>query len=98
MDIAEETKCLRTLQEADLSRLQSYLKGGVTTSEEGTTSYAFKVTYGEEQGQLSFSVQDEDGEILQAYMDVNFQTPLGLNRSPLELRILCEHIRDLWPR
>lgn len=97
MTQAEETKCLRTLQEAPLEALQTYLEGGVTRQADGVATYAFQVTFGEDAGELDFDIRQADGEILRAHMDVNFPTALGLNRSPLELRILCEHVRDLWP-
>ena len=31
-------------------------------------------------------------EVLAAEMDVNFSCLIGLNRSPIELRLLCQHV------
>ena len=31
-------------------------------------------------------------EVLAAEMDVNFDCLIGLNRSPIELRLLCNHV------
>lgn len=96
MNLEGETRCLRTLQEADLEALQKHLNGGPGEIIEGIIPYSFEVEFQGEEGNLSFDVDEENGEILKAHMDVNFPAPIGLNRSPLELRILCEHIRDIW--
>lgn len=54
--------------------------------------YYFDVVAGDDEGYLQMDVLAEEKTPVGALMNVGFPTMIGLNRSPLELRILCEHI------
>jgi hypothetical protein len=43
-------------------------------------------------GYLWIQYQPETKEVLAAEMDVNFSCLIGLNRSPIELRLLANHV------
>lgn len=88
----EETLFLRFLQEADATVLREYLS--LRKREEKRNNVirlSFDAHYKEDTGYLWIEV-DENDNILAAEMDVGFPTLIGLNRSPLELRILAEHV------
>ena len=48
-------------------------------------------------GYLWINYQPDTMEILAAEMDVNFNCLIGLNRSPIELRLLATHILRYIP-
>lgn len=43
-------------------------------------------------GYLWIHYRPETKEVLAAEMNVNFENLIGLNRSPIELRLLCNHV------
>lgn len=96
MTRTEETKLLRFLQEASRDELENYLSLQKKEPKADLVLFEFEVTAQDDQGFLHFTVNPIDGNITWAEMNVNFPTMIGLNRSPLELRIVCEHVFDLY--
>lgn len=89
----EETLYIRMLQEAPKETLFSYLKLEKTeTLDSGEVRFHFnaQADTGDE-GYLIIGI-NEDKQVVFAEMNVGFPTMIGLNRSPLELRILAEHV------
>lgn len=43
-------------------------------------------------GYLWIQYQPSNKEVLSAEMDAHFNCLIGLNRSPIELRLLCNHV------
>lgn len=43
-------------------------------------------------GYLWINYEPETMNVLSAEMNVNFDNLIGLNRSPIELRLLCNHV------
>lgn len=92
----EETYFLRLMQVADSETLDTHFTlTSVTDNDDGSTDLRYDVVYEHDEGYLTIKFQREDGALLAAEMDVGFPTMIGLNRSPLELRILAEHILAL---
>lgn len=91
----EETRFLRDLQEATEGELRHHFELESYVKKDGITYVKFAVTKDLDSGYLHYRVA-EDGHISWAEMNVNFPTLIGLNRSPLELRILCEHVHATW--
>lgn len=48
-------------------------------------------------GYLWINYQPDTMELLAAEMDVNFDCLIGLNRSPIELRLLANHVLKYLP-
>ncbi len=91
----EETLFLRFLQEADAMVLREHLTLKKRENHhDNVTRLLFDAQYKDDSGYLWIDV-GADNEILAAEMDVGFPTLIGLNRSPLELRILAEHVVSL---
>lgn len=91
----EETLLIRLLQEADADTLRQYLT--LTCREqinENLTRLYFEAVYGEDSGYLWIHFETSSRTLIAAEMNVNFPTMIGLNRSPLELRILADHVID----
>lgn len=91
----EETAFIRYLQEANEGELRHHCTLEKVETKDGFTTVAFAVVKDFDSGYLHYRVA-EDGAIAWAEMDVNFPSLIGLNRSPLELRILCEHMEATW--
>ena len=91
----EETLFIRFLQEAEKKALKEHLTLTKKEMRDGKTHLYFCVVKGQDSGYLWLDYND-DGSILAAEMNVNFPTMIGLNRSPLELRILAEHVQALF--
>ena len=95
MDRNEETLFIRKLQDATKEELKNFIyfkdskKENYTGKEGYFTLLSFDVIYQNDKGYLNIGI-DENKKVILAEMDVNFKTPLGLNRSPLELKILAE--------
>lgn len=93
----EETYFLRLMQVADKATIDKYFTLSKTEPvEEGAVTLHFSVVYGNDKGYLMIKYRPTDGALLAAEMDVGFPTMIGLNRSPLELRILAEHMLALY--
>lgn len=92
----EETYFLRLMQVADRDTLLEHftLKEHLTNAD-GSREMRFEAHYGHDEGYLNIKYDAQTRELLICEMNVGFPTMIGLNRSPLELRILCEHILDL---
>lgn len=89
----EETYFLRQMQECNAADFAKYFSlTEKRTNDDGALELHYAVTYGTDEGYLTITYLPENGELLAAEMDVGFPTMLGLNRSPLELRILAEHV------
>lgn len=56
---------------------------------------SFDAVEGEDEGYLVIDVLPGEKSPVGAQMDVGFPTMIGLNRSPLELRILAEHVLEV---
>lgn len=93
----EETLFLRLLQEADVDTLREHLTLKEDLLDGEARVLTFDVVSGMERGYLMIRFDNATQTVEKAEMDVAFPTMLGLNRSPLELRILCEHVLDTWP-
>ena len=100
----EETRFLRHMQEADNNELRKYFSLREVKTEEreaqdklNYTCIYFDVSYLDDTGYLKLGITD-DGELILAEMNVNFITLIGLNRSPLELRILSENVLHHFSR
>ena len=92
----EETYFLRLMQVADQATLDEHFHLVKTTENpDGSTDLQFDASYGHDEGYLTIKYDTESGALIAAEMNVGFQTMIGLNRSPLELRILAEHILNL---
>lgn len=92
----EETYFIRIMQTADQDTLDKHFTlAETTTANDGSVLLRYDATYGHDSGYLTIKYQPESGELLAAEMNVGFPTMIGLNRSPLELRILAEHILAL---
>ena len=92
----EETYFLRLMQVADHATIDEHFHLVKTNDNpDGSTELQYDVTYGHDEGYLTIKYDRETGDILGAEMNVGFQTMIGLNRSPLELRILVEHLLAL---
>ena len=63
------------------------------TLPDGTVIHYYEIPDGKRApGYLWIHHNPETKEVLSAEMDVNFDCLIGLNRSPIELRLLCNHI------
>lgn len=94
----EETLFLRFLQEADPATLADYLTLEKKERVKTGLRFDFQVQAKQDSGYLWIIADEGTGAILTAEMDVGFPSMIGLNRSPLELRILCEHVLPVfWP-
>lgn len=92
----EETYFLRLMQVADQATLDEHFHlVAASDNADGSTDLRYDVHYGRDEGYLTIKYNSESGDILGAEMNVGFQTMIGLNRSPLELRILVEHLLAL---
>lgn len=92
----EETYFFRLMQNIDLETFNEYFTLKETTeNEDGSIELHYDVHYGNDSGFLMINYHPTDNELLAVEMDVGFPTMLGLNRSPLELRILAEHVLAL---
>lgn len=95
MNREEETLFIRKMQEADKTLLDKHftlkkISEAKRVSDNHLYTLAeFDVTNERDSGYFNLGF-DKDDTIILAEMDVNFKTPLGLNRSPLELKILAE--------
>lgn len=49
-------------------------------------------------GYLWIHYQPNSNEVLAAEMNINFDCLIGLNRSPIELRLLCNHVLQTLPQ
>lgn len=94
----EETRFLRHMQEADNQELRKYFSLREVKAEEreaqdklNYTGIYFDVTYLDDTGYLKLGITN-DGKLILAEMNVNFITLIGLNRSPLELKLLSENV------
>ncbi|MDO4281956.1 MAG: hypothetical protein Q4C56_10025 [Peptococcaceae bacterium] len=93
----EETYFLRLMQVADKATLdEHFILKENNQNKDGTTTLTYDVTYPPDAGYLTITYIPEPRELRMAEMNVGFQTMIGLNRSPLELRILVEHVLDVY--
>lgn len=97
MNREEETLFIRKMQEADKTLLEQHFSLKSVSQEKRLsdalifTFAKFNVTATPDSGYFNLGFDDSE-QIILAEMDVNFKTPLGLNRSPLELKILAENL------
>ncbi len=92
----EETYFIRLMQAADEDTLNKHFHLTDTIEyEDGAVELRFDVSYGQDRGGMFIKFIPEPRELLMSEMNVGFQTMIGLNRSPLELRILCDHLLDV---
>lgn len=91
----EETYFIRQMQVADQATIDEHF----TLTEEKQIEDGIELRYdarsGKNKGFLMIQYSPSDDTLLAVEMDVGFETMLGLNRSPLELRILAEHMLAL---
>lgn len=92
----EETLFLRFLQEADAETLRQHLRLRERTRTKTGLRFDFSVQAEKDSGYLWIVIDEETDDVLTAEMDVGFPSMIGLNRSPLELRILCEHVMPVF--
>lgn len=91
----EETYFMRLMQVADKGTLDKHFTLTETsTTSDGATFLRFDAAYGHDTGYLTIKFIPEPRELQMAELNVGFPTLVGLNRSPLELRILVDHILD----
>lgn len=65
------------------------------TLQDGTVINYYEIPDGKRPpGYLWIHYKPDTKEVLSAEMDVNFDCLIGLNRSPIELRILCNHVLE----
>ena len=96
MTRSEETFFLRMLQEAEKEELERFLTlEDDAPIEDGRRLYFLARSEEGEKGYLEIVI-DNSGEVRRAEMNVGFPTTLGLNRSPLELKMLCEHVLSVF--
>lgn len=63
------------------------------TQPDGTVTNYYEVPDGKRKpGYLWINYRPGDKEVLAAEMNVNFNCLIGLNRSPIELRLLANHV------
>lgn len=92
----EETYFIRLMQAADEDTLNKHFHLTDTIEyEDSAVELRFDVSYGQDRGGMFIKFIPEPRELLMSEMNVGFQTMIGLNRSPLELRILCDHLLDV---
>lgn len=95
----EETYFIRLMQVADKETLDKHFKLIETAqNKDGSLTVSFDVAYGYDEGYLKIKFLASPRELQMAEMNVGFQTMIGLNRSPLELRILSDHILDMFQK
>lgn len=93
----EETYFLRLMQVADEDTLKKHFHQTDTVNyDDGALELRYDVEYGQDKGGMFIKFIPEPRELLMSEMNVGFQTMIGLNRSPLELRILCDHLLDTF--
>ncbi len=94
MDSAQMTANMRQIEDAlppQLEKLDILKKK--ETLPNGTVTNYYEVPDGKRKpGYLWINYNPETKEVLAAEMDVNFNCLIGLNRSPIELRLLANHI------
>ena len=82
---------------AELEQLVHFQKREVQP--DGTVIHYYEIPDGKQApGYLWIHFHPDTGEVLAAEMDVNFDCLIGLNRSPIELRILCSHVLQTLPQ
>ena len=92
----EETYFLRIMQVADeATLLKHFTLKEQSTTKDGCVFLDYDVQYNKDSGYLKIKFQPEPLDLRMAEMNVGFPTLIGLNRSPLELRILVEHILEV---
>ena len=92
----EETYFIRLMQVADEETLNKHFHLTDTIEyDDGTVELRFDVAYGQDQGGMFIKFNPNPRELLMSELNVGFQTMIGLNSSPLELRILCDHLLDV---
>ncbi len=88
--IAKMRRIERTLP-PDLEQMVVFQKSD--TLADGTVIHYYEVPDGNRKpGYLWIHHNPDTKEVLAAEMDVNFDCLIGLNRSPIELRLLCNHV------
>ncbi len=94
MDMSHAVAVMRQLEEAvppELDRLVQLQKR--ETQEDGSTINFYRVLDGSRApGYLWIQYDPGDRTVLAAEMDVNFPTLIGLNRSPIQLRLTAENV------
>ncbi len=99
MDTAQMTAFMRKIEQTlppELNQLVILAKR--ETLNNGTVINYYDVPDGNRpSGYLWINYNPETMEILAAEMDVNFPCLIGLNRSPIELRILSNHVLKYIP-
>lgn len=99
MNTAEMIAKMRQIEDAVPPELNEIVKfAGVYLHEEGlrTNRYCIYDEY-EKPGFLKITFNPETGEITAADMNVNFPSRIGFNRSPIELRLLVNHVFQYLP-
>lgn len=92
----EETYFIRLMQVADKETLLKHFTFvKEVANKDGSITVHYDATYQKDSGYLKIKFIPEPRELQMAEMNVGFQTLIGLNRSPLELRILSDHILDV---
>ena len=93
----EETYFLRIMQVADEETLNAHFKLKETLDQkDGSVLVRYDAHYDKDDGYFMMKFIPDTKELLMAEMNVGFPTMIGLNRSPLELRILAEHFLDVY--
>lgn len=92
----EETYFMRLMQVADEETLRKHFTFVESkTNNDGSTLLRYDANYGRDTGYLTIKFIPEPRELQMAELNVGFPTLVGLNRSPLELRILVDHVLDV---
>ncbi len=91
----EETYFIRLMQVADKETLlEHFTFVKEVPNKDGSITIHYDAQYLKDTGYLKIKFIPTPRTLQMAEMNVGFQTLIGLNRSPLELRILCDHVLD----
>ena len=91
----QETHFLRLMQVADKETFDKHFTLVEEETLDGEVQRRYDVQYQDDSGYFILAYRADSRELTAAEMDVCFQASIGLNRSPLELRIFAEHVLAL---
>lgn len=94
MSAEERVEKMRRIESAlppELNEMVIFQKSD--TLPDGTVIHYYEIPDGKRPpGYLWIHHKPDTKEVLAAEMNVNFDCLIGLNRSPIELRLLCNHV------
>ena len=99
MDTAGMIAKMRQIEDAVPPELEKIVKfSAVYLHEEGLRTNRYCIyDEDEEPGFLKITFDPETKEIKSAEMDMNFPSRIGFNRSPIELRLVVNHVFQYLP-